>query len=153
MADPKAPKPDPDAPTAQDQFKPAESHYGQSGGQKVTSTVTPITGNDGQQQGGEGAASHAPGTALTGNDRAQAGGGLGQNQQGYGQSPDLDPQPAGEADTAGRDAGHQSSTGVGARPGTLGPSPAGGASQPASPTTGGPDLSKGLTDNNRGGGF
>ena len=144
-----------DAPTPQDQFKPAESHFGQD----HPSGATEI-GGDRQQQGFSGdlgASGHVaqPGqAALSGNDQAQpGGGGLGQNQQGYGQSPDLTPQAAGQAEVTHHDAEQQGSAGIGTRTGNLGPSPTGGGAQPASATTGGPDLSKGLADNNRGGGI
>jgi hypothetical protein len=160
MADNDATRRDPtlaqndDAPTPQDQFKPAESHFGQNNPSHLTD-IQP-QGAQGQQQfsGDLGASGHVaePGqAALMGNDQA-GGGGLGQNQQGYGQSPDLDPQAAGQADPTSHDAQQQSSAGIAARQGTLGPSPTGGSSQPASATTGGPDLSKGLSDSNRSGG-
>jgi hypothetical protein len=95
-------------------------------------------GGAGQQQGG--------GSAQAGND--QAGGGLGQNHSGYGG----DNGPAGGAEGSGEDAQQQASEGIAVRTDNLGPGPSGGANQPKSSTTGGPDLSKGLADNNRGGG-
>lgn len=161
MADNDATRRDPtlaqndDAPTPQDQFKPAESHFGQNNPSHLTDIQQ--QGGQGQQQfsGDLGASGHVaePGrAALMGNDQAQpGGGGLGQNQQGYGQSPDLDPQAAGQADVTSHDAQQQSSAGIGARQGTLGPSPTGGSGQPSSATTGGQDLSKGLSDSNRSG--
>lgn len=143
------------AATPQDQFKPAESHFGQDGDSGATEI-----GGDRQQQGfsGDLGASESiaqPGqAALSGNDQAQpGGGGLGQNQQGYGQSPDLAPQAADQAEVTSHDTEKQGSAGIGTRSNNLGPSPTGGDSQPASGTTGGPDLSKGLGDNNRGGGI
>ena len=100
------------------------------------------------QQGGAGQAAEQAGLAA--ND--QAGGGLGQNQTGYGGGNDAETTPtSGEADTTAHDAELQSSQGVGVRTDNLGPSPSGG-SQPRSAVTGGPDLSKGLGDSNRGGG-
>lgn len=128
-----------DAPTPQDQFKPAESHFGQSG----ASGATEIGGDKGQQGGSSG-----EGGPLNFNDQASSQG-LGQNQQGYGSSVDA----AGQQDVLQRDAAQQASGGQGARTGNLGPSPHDGAAQPASPTTGGPDLSKGLADQNRSGGL
>jgi hypothetical protein len=142
-----------DPATPQDQLKPAESHFGQNRPSQVTEINQAGTGAGGGFSGDLGASGHVaePGqAALMGNDQAQpGGGGLGQNQQGYGQSPDLDPQAAGQADVAGHDAQQQSSQGIGARQGTLGPSPTGGSGQPSSPTTGGADLSKGIADGNR----
>lgn len=100
------------------------------------------------QQGGAGQGSETAGLAA--ND--QAGGGLGQNQTGYGGGNHAETTPtSGEADTAAHDAELQSSQGVGARTDNLGPAPTGGR-QPRSAVTGGPDLSKGVGDGNRGGG-
>ena len=146
-----------DAPTPQDQFKPAESRYGQDKPSQATDIRDPGGAAAGASFNGDlGASGHVaePGhAALTGNDQAQpGGGGLGQNQQGYGQSPDLAPEASGNAAATDFDAHQEGSAGIGARPGTLGASPSGGSAQPASAATGGPDLSKGLADANRGSG-
>jgi nucleoid-associated protein YgaU len=102
-----------------------------------------LKGGMGQQNdAGQGAEQ----AGLAAND--QAGGGLGQNQTGYGGG--NAPSPTGGIDTA-QDAEAQASQGVGTRSDNIGPSPTG-ANQPRSATTGGPDLSSGLKDSNRGGG-
>lgn len=86
-------------------------------------------------------AQQAVGSALQDND--QAGGGLGQNHSGYGSGTTHDA-------TGGQ--GHGEVTqGAQGQTGHLGPAP-GGAGQPRSNVTGGPDLSKGLADGNKNGG-
>ena len=92
----------------------------------------------GAQGVGSGAAGQDP---LSGND--QVGGGLGQNQQSYGQST--------EHDTTGGLGKGQANLGAQGQSGHLGPGPSSSQGS-ASPATGGPDLSKGLSDQNRGGG-
>ncbi|MBW3618320.1 MAG: hypothetical protein KY446_11370 [Proteobacteria bacterium] len=146
-----------DAPTPQDQFKPAESHFGQnsptpgatdieglsqnSGGQSMSGTATAGYGQTGftEEAGGSG--------QIAGND--QAGGGLGQNHSGYGGD---NAPTSGEPEVTSENAERQGSQGFAARSGNVGPSPTGGGQQPRSAITGGPDLSKGLADTNRGGG-
>ena len=148
--------------TPQDQFKPAESHFGQNSPSKLTpieegaegqgqnSALQNATGNAAAGYGQTGFSGDMGGSGqIAGNDTP--GGGLGQNQQSYGQSGDTAPQAADQADVTQHDAQQQASAGIGARTGNLGASPTGGASQPSSPTTGGPDLSKGLSDQNRNG--
>jgi hypothetical protein len=103
-----------------------------------------LKGGMGQQDASGQSAEQA---GLAGND--QAGGGLGQTQTGYGgDNTQADANQPGEVS---QDAQQQASQGIGARADNLGPSPTG-ANQPRSATTGGPDLSKGVGDSNRGGG-
>lgn len=99
---------------------------------------------------GYGQTGFAPETGMSGqiagNDTA--GGGLGQNQTGYGGDNETN---SGDGEGVAQNAEQQSSQGVSTRSDNLGPSPTGGG-QARSATTGGPDLSKGLGDSNRGGG-
>lgn len=108
-----------------------------------------LKGGMGQQGGAQqaGAGQGAEAAGLAAND--QAGGGLGQNQTGYGgDNPSIGPSEPGET---AHDAQQQASQGIGVRTDNLGPSPTG-QNQARSATTGGPDLSKGVGDSNRGGG-
>lgn len=66
---------------------------------------------------------------------------IGLNQQSYGQNV--------EQDTSGGLGGQQAKLAAAGSSEMLGEGPAQSAGQPASPTTGGPDLSKGLTDTNK----
>lgn len=70
---------------------------------------------------------------------------IGQNMQSYGQSVDQD-----AASGQGAQEAQLASAGSS---GVLGKGPGQTTDQPASPTTGGPDLSKGLVDSNKGGGI
>jgi hypothetical protein len=65
---------------------------------------------------------------------------LGQNRQGYGGST--------KQDTSGGMGTQQAIQGAQGQTGVLGPQPGQAQGQPASPTTGGPSLAQGLTDNN-----
>ena len=65
---------------------------------------------------------------------------LGQNRQGYGGST--------KQDTSGGMGTQQAIQGAQGQTGVLGPQPGQSQGQPGSPTTGGPSLAQGLTDNN-----
>jgi hypothetical protein len=65
---------------------------------------------------------------------------LGQNRQGYGGST--------KQDTSGGMGTQQAIQGAQGQTGVLGPQPGQSQGQPGSPTTGGPNLAQGLTDNN-----
>ncbi len=95
----------------------------------------------GGSQSAKGAGVGGP-SGLDQND--QAGGGLGQNQTGYGGST--------QQDTTGGQGTQQANLGAQGQTGHLGPAPGSGEGQPRSGATGGPDLSKGLSDQNQGGG-
>ena len=97
---------------------------------------TQMSGEPNQQvhQGQQSSAQHVPG-----------GDPIGQNNQSYGQSAEQDTTGGQGAQEA-----HLASTGSS---GVLGEGPGQTLGQPGSPTTGGPDLSKGLVDHNKGGGI
>jgi len=114
----------------------ADQGYGETG---FEGGPTGMSGQvSGQDQGGN---AGGP-SGLDQND--QAGGGLGQNQTGYGGST--------EQDSTGGQGPGEVKQGAQGQTGHLGPAPGAGVGQPRSATTGGPDLSKGLSDQNQGGG-
>lgn len=133
----------------------AAQGYGQTGFSGAMGQSGQVSGQAPDQTAGQssdegsGAPSGAGATAGTDaasglNPNDQAGDGLGQNQSGYGSST--------QQDTTGGQGGQQANLGAQGQTGHLGPAPGPGQGQPHSETTGGPDLSKGVSDQNQGGG-
>lgn len=119
--------------------------YGESGftgdlSQGASGQVQDQTSGTGGQSTGGGLQS-----GMSQNDQAQPSQeGLGQNQQSYGSSS--------EQDTSGEQDAERAKLGAQGQTGGLGPAPGAADDQSRSETTGGPDLSKGASDGNQGGG-
>ncbi len=95
-----------------------------------------------QGQGGQG---QGAGPDAVGGERPDPQQGLGQNQQSYGQST--------EQDTSGGQGPQIAKQAAAGQSGNLGPGVSQSLGQPRSATTGGPDLSQGLSDGNKTGGL
>lgn len=112
---------------------------GQSGARQTQGESVQGATMPGRQDPQTGQGQQASGQQAPGGDQ------IGQNMQSYGQSV--------EQDTTGEQGAQEADLASTGSSGVLGKGPGQTAGQPASPTTGGPDLSKGLVDDNKGGGI
>jgi hypothetical protein len=125
----------------------ANQGYGQTGFSPEAGQSGQVSNQSAGQSSDEGSGAMSGGALTPGldaNDQASGSAGLGQNQTGYG--------GATQQDTTGGQGHQQANLGAQGQTGHLGPAPGPGQGQLHSNTTGGADLSKGLSDQNRGGG-